>query len=318
MSPRPLALLAPLLATSLLAACSLPQRLPEAAAPPAADRAAILSMAGEYEVEFSFRETVALAPGYTLKPPKIDHAHEWVTVVEDAPGHIVLQHILVVGEDQQVVKHWRQDWTWQPSTTWQFEGDRRWTRHPLPAEAAAGRWQQSVWQVDDSPRYFGIGRWTHEDGVSSWTSGDTARPLPRREYSTRDDYDILMAVNRHVITPQGWVHEQDNTKLALRDGDRRLLAREVGVNTYTRLAPGAHDFRKGRDYWSRTAPFWAQVRGWWRQRMAAAPTVTLRPTVDGQRMYRRMFNLAEAQPDASRGDIDAALRPFDLDNGDRS
>ena len=26
-------------------------------------------------------------------------------------------------------------------------------------------------------------------------------PLPRREFSVRDDYDLLVGVNRHTITP---------------------------------------------------------------------------------------------------------------------
>ncbi|MGD1979273.1 MAG: hypothetical protein PVJ98_07770 [Akkermansiaceae bacterium] len=35
----------------------------------AKDRAAILSMAGAFEVEFNFTETVSLAEGYELKKP---------------------------------------------------------------------------------------------------------------------------------------------------------------------------------------------------------------------------------------------------------
>lgn len=304
--------------TLWLAACALPQKVPAPVAPPSADRAAILAMAGTFAVTFDFRETVALAPDYALKPPKVAEATEWVTVVEDTPTRIVLQHVLVMGASHHVVKHWRQDWTWQPQQTWRYEGERRWTRHAVPAGESAGRWEQSVWQVDDSPRYFGIGRWTHAQGLSSWTSDVTARPLPRREHSTRDDYDILMAVNRHVITPDGWVHEQDNTKRVLREGRDEVLAREVGVNTYRRLAADDYDFTAGREYWARTAPFWGAVRHWWAQRMAAAPQIDLRATVDGQRMYRRMFDLAELPTDEAAAQVATQLEAFDRTPGGAS
>ena len=45
------------------------------------DRAAILGMAGKFEVKFNFTETVALAPDYELKKPYTSKAHELVKVV---------------------------------------------------------------------------------------------------------------------------------------------------------------------------------------------------------------------------------------------
>src|SRR3546814_951309 len=49
--------------------------------------------------------------------------------------------------------------------------------------------------------------------IATWTSDLTARPLPRREYTKRDDYNVLIGINRHTITPNGWTHEQFNTKV---------------------------------------------------------------------------------------------------------
>jgi hypothetical protein len=69
--------------------------------------------------------------------------------------------------------------------------------------------------VDDSPRYAARGRWQHAAGVSTWISDETWRPLPRREFSVRKDYDVLVGTNRHTITPTGWVQEENNVKLAL-------------------------------------------------------------------------------------------------------
>jgi hypothetical protein len=205
-------------------------------APPQQDRAAILAMAGEYRVHFEFTETVALRGGYATKPAKTSGATELVVVVEDSPGRIVLQHLLLDTRSNGVIKHWRQDWTWQDTTLLEFRGDRRWQRRALAPAEVAGRWTQSVHEVDDSPRYAAVGRWEHRGDTSEWVSEQTWRPLPRREHTTRDDYDVLVGTNRHIVTPWGWVHAQDNTKLDLRrNAAEPLIAKEVGSNTYRRI-----------------------------------------------------------------------------------
>src|SRR5690606_34630304 len=119
---------------------------------------------------------------------------------------------------------------------------------------ARGKWSQAVFQVDDSPRYEAIGAWRHEGGVSSWLSDETWRPLPRREFSVRDDYQVLVGSNRHTITPDGWVHEEDNLKVALDDngdyaGEQAVLAREAGLNRYQLIDD--HDWSAGDAYWER-------------------------------------------------------------------
>ncbi|HAE94024.1 MAG TPA: hypothetical protein DCG65_05660, partial [Hyphomonas atlantica] len=84
---------------------------------------------------------------------------------------------------------------------------------------------------------------------------------PRRDMTTRDDYHAINAMNRHVITPWGWVHEQDNSKIILSGDAPQILAREMGLNTYRR----DDDFETeiATDYWSGTAEFWAGVRDHW-------------------------------------------------------
>jgi len=79
------------------------------------DRAAILGMAGKFEVEFNFTETVALAPDYELKKPYTSKAHELVKVVEDTDKSITLQHLLVVDGEfgPAVIKHWAQIWKYE-------------------------------------------------------------------------------------------------------------------------------------------------------------------------------------------------------------
>lgn len=277
----------------LLTACSL--------TPPAAvvaddtrfqaDRKAILAMAGEYQVAFQFDETVPLKAGYKPHDTHRSGAFEFIEVLEDSGTRIVLQHVLVIGD--QVTKHWRQDWQYQRTRLWAYAGDDTWLRRELNERDAAGTWTQAVWQVDDSPRYAGIGRWTHEGGVSSWTSEVEWRPLPRRELTTRNDYDKLIGTNRQTITPTGWVHEQDNLKIDRKAaGGEQPLTRERGLNVYTRVS--GHDFSLGRKYWQDTRDYWAVVRQAWDARFAEHPRLVIHASRGDERLYQAMFEQAEA------------------------
>jgi hypothetical protein len=264
------------------------------------DRRAILAMQGEYRVSFHFDETVALAPGYATRPDKDSGAHELVLLVEDRGNRIVLQHLLVM-PGGGVIKHWRQDWEYEAPAHWVYVGDQRFERRVRTPDERAGTWKQSVYEVHDAPRYAGIGRWNHRYGVATWTSERTWRPLPRREYTTRDDYELLNVENRHTITPSGWTHEQDNTKVVRRDGRDRSLVREFGFNDY-RLVAG-HDFSPARRYWDETAPFWAAVRARW-DRMLAAPALRLAYPASEEAFLNEV--LARAEDFRKDRDLDSA------------
>jgi hypothetical protein len=109
-----------------------------------------------------------------------------------------------------------------------------------------GRWAQTVYQVDESPRYGGLGVWQHEPLSSTWISADTWRPLPRREWSVRKDYNVLLGSNRHTITATGWVQEENNLKMVLAHGQKQAIAREYGVARYERIKD--FDFTQADDY----------------------------------------------------------------------
>lgn len=225
------------------------------------DRQAILSMAGDFGVTFDFRETVSFEEGYKLQN-KVSGGHEVVRVIEDMGDFISLQHILVIGGSEKApIKHWRQDWRYEPKDVLTFVGGNAWVSRPVSDEDREGAWSQVVYQVDDAPRYGAVAEWTHENGASEWAPPAEWRPLPRRDATTRSDYDAIDAVNRHAITPDGWVHEQDNSKLVLRDGDSRLLVREIGVNSYRRIV--SSDAQVADDYWAATHEYWAGVRSVW-------------------------------------------------------
>lgn len=255
------------------------------------DRKAILAMAGDFDVTFDFRETVALTPGYELKKPKLSGADEIVRVVEDSGDFISLQQILVmkVGDEMYVTKHWRQDWKYEPAEVLVFIGGNAWERRALPQSDRAGKWSQVVYQVEDSPRYGAVGAWTHNNGVSQWNPPAEMRPLPRRDMTTRNDYDAVLAVNRHTITPFGWVQEEENSKLVLR-GEHHVLVREIGVNSYKRTTTIPKD---GDAYWNSTKEFWALVRAEWTRLEQSAKQFGLTVQGEPEPLYTPILELAD-------------------------
>ncbi|WP_405239117.1 DUF6607 family protein [Lentisalinibacter orientalis] len=296
------------------------------------DRRAILAMAGPYRATFDFLETVGFSAGFEPARPFRSWGTEYIYVVADEPDFISLQHVMVMLFRQQdgslsdpmVIKHWRQDWRYEDPVMHVYAGDRRWREARLDGEAVEGRWTQAVYQVDDSPRYESFGEWVHADSYSLWESAETWRPLPRREFSVREDYDVLVGTNRHTILPDGWVHEEDNRKVVLRAEGGGIvpadtLAREAGVNRYQRISD--YDWSAGERYWQRTAPFWRQVRAAWSEILRRHETVRVAKQADGRSLVMTMFSLAESttadgfDADTTRAQIDTVLDRYVDDAG---
>ncbi|WP_202388678.1 DUF6607 family protein [Pontixanthobacter aquaemixtae] len=270
----------------------------------ARDREAILAMAGDYKVQFKFTETVAFTEGYQPKDPYLSGGYEIVRVIEDRGDFISLQHILVVGGEKKFpIKHWRQDWQYQPAKVLNFIGGNAWQMRDVDEDDRAGNWSQAVYQVDDSPRYGAVGAWSHDNGVSEWVPPAEWRPLPRRDMTKRDDYHAVVAMNRHAITPDGWVHEQDNSKLAL-DGKARVLVREIGVNTYVK--DGEFPTEVADDYWAKTAQYWAGVRDIWTGMEQAGKPFALTQKGEPDQLYMPLLNLA-GEVEAGEKTADAAI-----------
>ncbi|MEO0576322.1 MAG: DUF6607 family protein [Pseudomonadota bacterium] len=267
------------------------QRIRTAEQKPQKDRLAILGMQGDYRVDFNFAETVPLKAGYELHDDKTTGGYETVVVVKETDDHIVLQHILVTPSGY-VVKHWRQDWFFEATERFEFVEDQTWQIVPLSEDKIEGQWTQCVYEVSDAPRYCGSGKWNHRYGVSTWTSDRTWRPLPRREYTKRDDYNAINAQNRHTVTIHGWSHEQDNTK-TLRDGrdTETTLVREFGFNDYRSI--DGFDFEPAVDYWARTEAYWNRVRAAWDRRLVANSMLRLKTEVDGMQIIAATFEHAE-------------------------
>lgn len=244
------------------------------------DRKAILAMVGDYHVSFDVRETVVLVPGYKPIANKVTIGDEIVRVIEDTGRTISLQHILVgeVGGKPYITKHWRQDWTYEPASVLVYAGPGRWVLKPVSAANRAGAWSQTVYQTDDSPRYGGLGRWAYDTASTRWTSDLSSRPLARRDATRRPVYDHYDGVNRQMLTPTGWVHEQDNAKIGMKDGRPVTFVHEVVLNTYVR----GSDFKVavGETYWAKTRDYWAGVRAAWRQALAKSGTLLVAETAD--------------------------------------
>jgi len=267
------------------------------------DRRAILAMAGDYRTSFDFIETVGFTEGYQPKAPYQSWGTERVYVVANEPEFVSLQHIIVMHfldadgfeSDAMVVKHWRQDWQYEDSAVHAFQGRGAFSRRALDDNSRVGAWTQTVYQVDDSPRYEAVGRWTHAPGVSYWQSDDRRRPLPRREFSVRDDYQALYGSHRITITPAGWTQEEDALKLVLDENNRPsasqpYLAREAGVSRYDRVLD--YDFSAGDDYWRDTSAFWSRVRHYWTALYQAESEFSFVKAVDGMPMFMALFGMA--------------------------
>ena len=256
------------------------------------DHDSILAMQGQYIVDFAFDETVLLKPGYERAPAMRSGGNEVVVVVEDTPRRIVLQHLLVDARSGHVTKHWRQDWVYEADNRFEFSAEQTWQVRAIPAEANRGAWTQCVYEVSDAPRYCGTGRWSYRNNVPTWTSDLGWRPLPRREYTKRSDYNALAVVNVHTLTPNGWTHEQFNTKvLRNADGSQVEIAREFGFNDYMKTTEV--DFSPALDYWKATAGYWAKVRQRWEGFLSQAPGVHLKTKLDGMAMIIPLFTQAQ-------------------------
>ncbi len=281
------------------------------------DRRAILAMAGTFRTSFDFLEVAGFRPGFTPDRPYQSWATEYVYVLRDQPRFISLQHLLVMfvrGPDGKtegpfVTKHWRQDWRYEKRELLTYRGRNTWVRERRPAAQVPGTWTQAVFQVDDSPRYAAWGRWQHLGNLSTWQSATTWRPLPRREFSVRHDYDVLVGTNRHTITPTGWVQAEDNVKVVLDDGERPVpsepvLAQELGLNRYERLAH--FDDSAARTYRERTEPFWDDVRAAWDEIIRTHERFTLRAPPDQEQLFTPLFDYAEKLADGQPLDPVAA------------
>ncbi|MBZ9651864.1 DUF6607 family protein [Psychroflexus montanilacus] len=267
------------------------------------DQNAIKEMCGCYEVSFQYTETFSPEIDYEKKLDYTAYALEWAEIVEDKENEISIQHLLVIN-DSTVIKHWRQDWLFENNEMFSYDTGNTWKFYDAKKEQVEGQWTQKVYQVDDSPRYSGSATWVHYDNKTYWEN-ESNSPLPRREYSKRDDYNLMKRGNRQELTKEGWIHEQDNKKIIQHeDGSEELLVMEKGYNTYEKVDDEKCEIAK--DWWSSNKKYWAKVRKIWDDIYAKSEVLELKKSVDGMPLF--MHLTPEKAP--SKKDIRSTIEKF--------
>tara|TARA_Y100001933_G_scaffold83426_2_gene84902 strand:+ start:242 stop:1162 length:921 start_codon:yes stop_codon:yes gene_type:complete len=251
-----------------------------------ADINAIKSMCGCMDIKFEFAETVSPQKDYEFYSNYLSGGRELAFVVEETPNKLVIQHILVI-MDTMIVKHWRQDWIYEGEEIFMYDKDQRWIKKTLSKKERKGKWVQKVYQVDDSPRYEGIGSWVMVDGKTYWESIADA-PLPRREYSKRKDYNVMKRGNRHEIKNFGWIHEQDNIKI-MRGNKDIIIAEEKGWNTYKRIDES--NCKAAIDWWADNKNYWKHVRTVWDEYFKEKNIISLHTQINKRPMFSEFFEL---------------------------
>ncbi|MBC3785581.1 DUF6607 family protein [Spirosoma utsteinense] len=281
-------------------------------APRPEDITAIKGQCGCHNVVFTYAEKSAPDKQYTFKDPYTARGTEWVFVAEqqgpaNQPTTIVIQHLLVAG-DSVVIKHWREDWSFESRDLLTFRQNATWKRVTRPAQQVKGQWAQKVFEVDDSPRYEGSATWNHTNGRHYWESTADA-PLPRREYTKRQDYNVMRRTNHHEITATGYVHEQSNDKIIRSESGDQLLVTEKGLNAYTRTSEAPCGAAKA--WWAKHKAYWADVRAAWAEVLAGRQDVALRQQVKGMVLSHELDELeqlAVATPGSPAADRDTIKR----------
>jgi len=253
------------------------------------DIEAIKEMCGCFEIDFKFSETFQYSNDSNYSKSKNYNAKalEYAKLIKDEKGHISIQHLLVMGD--YIIKHWRQDWIFQNRDLLKYDGNNTWKYISKTKKDVKGQWTQKVFQVDDSPRYEGSATWVHADGKSYWENSSYA-PLPRREYTKRNDYNIMIRGNRHEITEDGWVHDQDNFKV-VKDSESDsevIIASEKGINSYARVDES--NCKEAIKWWDENNEKWLLVLEKWNSIYSKKDDISLRQSVENKPLFSFLFD----------------------------
>ena len=273
------------------------------------DLKSIKAMCGCFEVNFNFAETFSYSKDstYQASKNKYDKALEWVQLIDSNEDFVSMQHLLIVGDvlNPYVIKHWRRDWIYENTSSFPYAMDNTWSYKSTDASDVKGQWTQRVFQVDDSPRYEGSATWVHIDGRSFWSSTADA-PLPRREITKRQDYNVTFRRNHHEIFDWGWSHDQDNDKL-IRELNKNdiILAQEKGYNTYKKVEN--ERCIAAQVFWKDNKEMWDLVRHEWNTIFSMRQDIKLKNKVEGKRLYQYLFAL---ESETKADEINAIISSF--------
>lgn len=275
------------------------------------DIKAIDDLCGCFEVTFNYAETFTTDTENEYKAGKLNDKAvvELSMPIEKTDKKVVIQHILVAGP--HIIKHWREDWVFENANLWNFDGDQTWKKLPaLKPEQVKGTWTQTVWEVDDAPRYQGASRWVENNNQVYWLN-TTDAPLPRREYTKREDYNVMERTNRLIVTDNGYMHEQDNRKIVRKSGKDEVLAYEKGYNNYVKVDDSK--CAAAKKFWTaEKAAFWKDVVATWDAYLAKSATIKLTKDVDGKLLYEALdvIEKQNLQGAARKKAIEALMKKY--------
>lgn len=256
---------------------------------------AIEQLCGCFEVTFNYSETFTndKSKQYISGPLNDKKVIEYVHPLKKTNNEIILQHILVVS-DNMMIKHWREDWKYENNIIWDYVNTNTWRKRILNKEQVKGEWTQTVWEVSDAPRYQGSSKWISTNNQVFWLNTADA-PLPRREYTTRKDYNILNRTNRLIVSDKGYMHEQDNIKIIRKSGERdSILAYEKGYNKYVRVDDSKCE--KAKEFWNKKAPFWKDVVEVWNNYFNNYSEIEVKFAVDATQLFEVLDELEQSNP----------------------
>jgi len=259
----------------------------------AQDQQAIQKLCGCFAVTFNYAETFTTDTTKTMASHLMDTnaVLEYEFPLEQSPEKVVIQHILIV-PGGPMIKHWREEWAYEQTTLWKYDQNKEWVKTTLSPDEVKGKWTQSIWEVSDAPRYQGISEWVNTNNELFWLN-TTDAPLPRREYTIRNDYNVLNRTNRIIVSDKGYMHEQDNKKIIRRAGQPdSILTYEKGYNNYVRMPDSKCEGAQA--FWTKEkAEFWADVRAVWSEKMDKANRIKVKDEIDNQRLHEALGDLED-------------------------
>jgi hypothetical protein len=116
---------------------------------------------------------------------------------------------------------------------------------------------------------------------------ETNSPLPRREYTKRDDYNLMRRGNRHEITNYGWVHKQNNSKIIKNDIEPEIIAKEVGFSPYKKV--NDKRCKEALDWWNLNRSKWDSVRFEWNKIYNLRSDISMKKRVEGMFLYEHLM-----------------------------
>ena len=166
---------------------------------------AILAMAGNFRVRFDMRETTSWRADYTPIDPATSGGNEVVRVIEDT-GRLSASSTCwssTMTAQPMVIKHWRQDWTYEPDKRARLcrrraSGGPR--RSPRRAAAAPGRRPSGRSTTARATAATAAGRRPAACRAGAATGPGGRSPAATR--SARPRYDRYLAINRHSPDPR--------------------------------------------------------------------------------------------------------------------